>query len=220
MGGFMSPPGLYATQRCEQLLRRDRHHRAVANVRIQEALEPRAENGNGLRRECLALEFQPFGRDCFKCLRPSAPLRFAPGAGIDSVRDQLAHVVALLSRTLEGDVGIRAQGEEFLPPVHGIAQAPQATARRRHEHEESALVEQLVRPVDRSRSADSSLGEEGHKSGVGKILGRPYPRFLPSSKEGCPQTRLTIDRQFYTSKQSVTVQDGTRWDGVGQDSGG
>src|SRR5205807_5133505 len=98
-------------------------------------------------------------------------------------RDQLAHVVALLSRTLEGDVGIRAQGKEFLPPVHAIAQAPQATARRRHEHEESALIEQLVRPVGRSRSANSGLGEEGHKSGVGKILGRPYPCFLPSSKE-------------------------------------
>lgn len=107
MGGFVSPPGLYATQRREQLLRRHRPHRAVANVRIQKALEPRAENGNGLRRECLALELQPFGRDCFKCLRPSAPLCLAPGAGIDSVRDQLAGVVALLACALEGDVGIR-----------------------------------------------------------------------------------------------------------------
>ena len=58
------------------------------------------------------------------------------------------------------------------------------------------------------------------KSGVGKILDRPYPRFLPSSKEGCPQTRLTTDRQFYTLKQSVTVRDGTRRDGVGLDGSG
>lgn len=98
MRGLVSPARLYATQRPKQLLRGDRDHRAIANVRVQETLESRAENRDGLYRERLALELEPFLRDCFECLGSSAPLRFAPDAGIDPVCDELSRFVALLAR--------------------------------------------------------------------------------------------------------------------------
>jgi hypothetical protein len=55
MRRLVPPAGLYATQRPKQLLRGDRDHRPIANVRVEKTLEPRAQNRDGL---CIGSEAQ------------------------------------------------------------------------------------------------------------------------------------------------------------------
>jgi hypothetical protein len=90
MGGLMSAARLDATQRSKEFLGRNRSHRAIADVRVQKALQSRAENRHGLGREGLALKVEPLRSDGFERFGARAPLCFTPGARVDAVRDELA----------------------------------------------------------------------------------------------------------------------------------
>lgn len=163
MGSLVPAAGFDASQCAEKLLRRDHPHGPIAEVGVEKALQPCAEDGDRLSRESVALKLEPFRGDRFEGLRSGAALRLAPGARVDPVGDELPRLIALLSCALECYVWIRAERNQFLAAVHAVLQAPQSAAWWSHQHEESALIEELVRLLDRLRRANSGLGENSNR---------------------------------------------------------
>src|SRR6184192_4892397 len=68
VGRFMPAARLDASQGRKQLLCCDRRDRPAAKVRVKSALQPRAQNGYGLRGERLALQLEPFLRHALEGL--------------------------------------------------------------------------------------------------------------------------------------------------------
>src|SRR5437762_503241 len=109
VGRFVAAARLDAPQGCKQLLGCYRCDRPAAKVRVESALQPRAQNGYGLRGERLALQLEPFLRHALEGLEKRRALRLALCAWIDVIRDEPPRLVALLACALQRDVRISAQ---------------------------------------------------------------------------------------------------------------
>jgi len=98
--GLVPTACLDAPQGAEHFLRRNRRHRFAAQVRVQRALEPRAQDRDRFRRERFALEREPLLGHTFECLEERSAALLALRTRIDAVRQKLARFVTFLTRTL------------------------------------------------------------------------------------------------------------------------
>jgi len=69
-------------------------------------------------------------------------LLFARRAGIDAIRDQLAHLVAPVARLLQSDVRVNADRNPLLLAGEAILETPPTAAGRRDLQIKAAAVEQ------------------------------------------------------------------------------
>src|SRR5207249_1644890 len=128
VGRFVPAARLNAPQGRKQLLGGDLRDRPAAKVRVEGALQPRAQNGYGLRGERLALQLEPFLRHALEGLEKRCALRLTLCAWIDVIRDQSARLVALLACALQRHVRISAQRDKLLASSHAIAETLQSAA--------------------------------------------------------------------------------------------
>jgi len=153
-----------ATQGREQLLGRDGIDRAAAEIRIESITEASPQDRERSRCERLALQREPFLRHDFKGVKEGCSPRLSLDTGIDVASQELARLIALLARAFERHIGIRTERDELFKPADPISEAPQPTARGRHEQKKPALIEQLVGAIARLGGSDPGLVELRHSN--------------------------------------------------------
>jgi hypothetical protein len=146
-------------------------------------------------------------------------LLLAHCARIDTICDELPRLVALLTRTLEPDVGIGAERDQFLAPAHLILEPPQAPTGRRNEQKQPALVVELVRFLTRLGAANLRITEY-------RCLTPIYPTTSPTKGQHTPvanrhadghaQTAIYMKRCFFSKLSIRQGQPGTRKDAAGK----
>ena len=197
----MSAAGLNAPEGTEQLLSGDLRHRLTAQVWVQRALEPGAQDRDGLGCKRLGLKLEPLLRHRFEGLEKRRASLLAHRARIDTVRDELPRLVALLTRAFEPDVWIGAERDQFLATAHPILEPPQAPAGRRHEQKQAALVVELVRFFTRLRSANLRITEHRYLTPTYPTTVN-VPQRVPQAQMGMPKDTI---RQPFTRKAFFSV---------------
>ena len=176
--------GFDPPQHAEQIRRFDRGDGSTSEIGDHPFVElivvplPRA------RRQGSFLDHQPFVRDGDEGVGGGAALGLAPGARVDAIGDEFARVVALLSCSLQWDVGVRPESQQLLYATQAITEAPETATGGRDEEEKPPLVEELVGLRSRLSGSDPRFTEGGHPGVAFRSLAR-CPCYVPLPGLGC-----------------------------------
>src|SRR5262249_17913695 len=107
--------------------------------------------------------FEPLTRHCVEvagrlCCKLRL-FRFALGAWIDSVREQLTCLIAPLSRLLQSDLRVGAERNQLFSGLKPVLQSPPPAASRHDQQIEAAAVEKLAWSLSRFCVANSDVGQ-------------------------------------------------------------